>query len=79
MGTLKPKVAREKNSRSRSRLLGGYKPDPAQEARLNWLGTLPAADNRFVETVITCVLDTQPEMIREKVRRPLVLCRGALR
>ncbi len=47
-----------------------YKPDPASRSAIELTRHIAAADNRFVETVINGVLDTNPAMIPENVKTP---------
>jgi len=47
-----------------------YKPDPASRSAIELTRHIAAADNRFVETVINGVLDTNPAMIPENVKAP---------
>ncbi len=48
-----------------------YKPDPASRSAIELTRHIAAADNRFVETVINGVLDTNPAMIPENVKTPV--------
>ncbi len=47
-----------------------YKPDSASRSAIELTRHIAAADNRFVETVINGVLDTNPAMIPENVKTP---------
>src|SRR2546427_13236757 len=47
-----------------------YKPDPASRSAIELTRHIAAADNRFVETVINGVFDTNPTMIPENVKTP---------
>ncbi len=47
-----------------------YKPDTASRSAIELTRHIAAADNRFVETVINGVLDTNPAMIPENVKTP---------
>jgi len=47
-----------------------YKPDPASRSAIELTRHIAAADNRFVETVINGVFDTNPAMIPETVKAP---------
>ena len=47
-----------------------YRPDPASRSALELARHIAAADNRFVETVINGVFDTNPAMIPENVKTP---------
>jgi len=47
-----------------------YKPDPASRSAIELTRHIAAADNRFVETVINGVFDTNPAMIPESVKTP---------
>ncbi len=47
-----------------------YKPDPASRSAIELARHIAAADNRFVETVINGVFDTNPAMIPENVKTP---------
>jgi uncharacterized damage-inducible protein DinB len=47
-----------------------YKPDPASRSAMELARHIAAADNRFVETVINGVFDTNPAMIPETVKTP---------
>ncbi|HUC54447.1 MAG TPA: DinB family protein [Candidatus Cybelea sp.] len=47
-----------------------YKPDPASRSAIELARHIAAADNRFVETVIHGVFDTNPAMIPESVKTP---------
>src|SRR5436853_7203160 len=47
-----------------------YKPDPASRSAIELARHIAAADNRFVETVINGVCDTNPAMIPENVKTP---------
>ena len=47
-----------------------YRPDPASRSALELARHIAAADNRFVETVINGVFDTNPAMIPESVKTP---------
>jgi len=49
---------------------GEYKPDPNSRSAIELTRHIAAADNRFVETVINGVLDTNPAMIPENVKTP---------
>ncbi len=49
---------------------GDYKPDPASRSAIELTRHIAAADNRFVETVINGVFDTNPSMIPENVKKP---------
>jgi uncharacterized damage-inducible protein DinB len=48
-----------------------YKPDPASRSAIELTRHIAAADNRFVETVINGVFDTNPAMIPENVKTPV--------
>lgn len=48
----------------------GYKPDPAARTAIELARHIAAADNRFVETVINGVFDTNAAMIPENVKTP---------
>ena len=47
-----------------------YKPDPASRSAIELARHIAAADNRFVETVINGLFDTNPAMIPENVKTP---------
>ncbi len=47
-----------------------YKPDPVSRSANELARHIAAADNRFLETVINGVLDTNPAMIPENVKTP---------
>jgi uncharacterized damage-inducible protein DinB len=47
-----------------------YKPDPASRSAMELARHIAAADNRFVETVINGVFDTNPKLIPESVKTP---------
>ena len=47
-----------------------YKPDPASRSAIELTRHIAAADNRFVETLINGVFDTNPAMIPENVKTP---------
>src|SRR5260370_38160969 len=47
-----------------------YKPEPASRSAIELARHIAAADNRFVETVINGVFDTNPAMIPENVKTP---------
>jgi len=47
-----------------------YKPDPASRSAIELTRHIAAADNRFLETVINGVFDTNPAMIPENVKTP---------
>src|SRR5258707_12699194 len=47
-----------------------YKPDPASRSAIELTRHIAAADNRFVETVINGVFDTNPKLIPENVKTP---------
>jgi len=47
-----------------------YKPDSASRSAIELARHIAAADNRFVETVINGVFDTNPAMIPENVKTP---------
>ena len=47
-----------------------YKPDPASRSAIELTRHIAAADNRFVETVINGLFDTNPAMIPENVKTP---------
>jgi len=71
MGTLKTE------SRTTAKILQAvpagkpdYKPDPASRSAIELARHIAAADNRFVETVINGVFDTNPSMIPENVKTP---------
>ncbi len=49
---------------------GEYRPDPASRTAIELTRHIAAADNRFVETVINGVFDTNPAMIPENVKTP---------
>src|SRR5260370_41824001 len=49
---------------------GEYKPDPASRSAIELARHIAAADNRFVETVINGVFDTNPAMIPANVKNP---------
>src|SRR5258708_12864406 len=49
---------------------GDYRPDPASRSAIELTRHIAAADNRFVETVINGVFDTNPAMIPENVKTP---------
>src|SRR5260370_27937859 len=45
-----------------------YRPDPISKSALELVRHIAASDNRFVETVINGVFDTNPAMIPENVK-----------
>jgi uncharacterized damage-inducible protein DinB len=47
-----------------------YKPDPASRSAIELVRHIAAADNRFLETPINGVFDTNPSMIPENVKMP---------
>ncbi len=47
-----------------------YKPDPAARSAIELARHIAAADNRFLETVINGMFDTNPAMIPENVKTP---------
>jgi uncharacterized damage-inducible protein DinB len=47
-----------------------FRPDPASRSAIELARHIAAADNRFVETVINGVFDTNPAMIPENVKTP---------
>src|SRR5260370_19907083 len=47
-----------------------YKPDPASRSAIELTRHIAAADNRFLETVINGLFDTNPAMIPENVQAP---------
>ncbi len=47
-----------------------YKPDPASRSAIELTRHIAAADNRFLETVINGLFDTNPAMIPENVKTP---------
>lgn len=47
-----------------------YRPDPASRSAIELARHIAAADNRFVETVVNGVFDTNPAMIPENVKTP---------
>src|SRR5260370_30952006 len=47
-----------------------FRPDPASRTAIELTRHIAAADNRFVETVINGVFDTNPAMIPESVKTP---------
>src|SRR5260370_30193421 len=47
-----------------------FKPEPASRSAIELARHIAAADNRFVETVINGVFDTNPAMIPENVKTP---------
>src|SRR6266404_9370398 len=49
---------------------GEYRPDPASRTAMELTRHIAAADNRFVETAINGVFDTNPAMIPEKAKTP---------
>jgi uncharacterized damage-inducible protein DinB len=49
---------------------GEYRPEPAARSAIELVRHIAAADNRFVETVINGVFDTNPAMIPENVKTP---------
>jgi len=49
---------------------GEYRPDPASRTAMELTRHIAAADNRFVETAINGVFDTNPAMIPENVKTP---------
>ena len=49
---------------------GEYRPEPAARSAIELVRHIAAADNRFVETVINGVFDTNPAMIPENVKGP---------
>jgi uncharacterized damage-inducible protein DinB len=72
MGTLKVE------SRTTKKILGAvpadkceYRPDPISKTAIELARHIAAADNRFVETVINGVFDTNPSMIPENIKTPL--------
>jgi len=50
---------------------GEYRPDPASRTAMELTRHIAAADNRFVETAINGVFDTNPAMIPENVKTPV--------
>ena len=56
-----------------------YRPDPASRSANELARHIAAADNRFVETVINGVFDTNPARFRKTSRHPLKLHRGTRR
>ena len=48
-----------------------YRPDPISKTANELLRHIAASDNRFVETVINGVFDTNPSMIPENVKTPV--------
>src|SRR5258708_10494779 len=48
----------------------GYRPDPISKSAIELARHIAAADNRFVESVINGVFDTNPAMIPENVKTP---------
>lgn len=49
---------------------GEYRPDPTSRSAIELTRHIAAADNRFIETVINGVFDTNPAMIPENVKTP---------
>jgi uncharacterized damage-inducible protein DinB len=49
---------------------GEYRPEPAARSAIELVRHIAAADNRFVETVINGVFDSNPAMIPENVKTP---------
>ena len=49
---------------------GEYRPEPAARSAIDLVRHIAAADNRFVETVINGVFDTNTAMIPENVKAP---------
>jgi len=47
-----------------------YRPDPISKSAIELVRHIAAADNRFVESVITGVFDTNPAMIPDNVKTP---------
>ncbi len=47
-----------------------YRPDPISKSAIELVRHIAAADNRFVESVIKGVFDTNPAMISENVKTP---------
>jgi uncharacterized damage-inducible protein DinB len=47
-----------------------YRPDPAARSAIELARHIAAADNRFIETVINGVFDTNPAMIPENAKTP---------
>jgi uncharacterized damage-inducible protein DinB len=47
-----------------------FRPDPASRSALELARHIAAADNRFVETAVNGVFDTNPAMIPESVKTP---------
>ncbi len=47
-----------------------YRPDPVSKSAIELVRHIAAADNRFVESVINGVFDTNPAMIPENVKTP---------
>jgi len=47
-----------------------YRPDPISKSAIELVRHIAAADNRFVESVINGVFDTNPAMIPENVKTP---------
>src|SRR5713101_6010699 len=47
-----------------------YRPDPVSKSAIELVRHIAAADNRFVETVINGVFDTNPAMIPEELKTP---------
>jgi uncharacterized damage-inducible protein DinB len=47
-----------------------YRPDPASRTAIELARHIAAADNRFVETVINGVFDTNPGLLPESVKGP---------
>jgi len=64
-------------SRTTKKILGAvpaerceYRPDPISKTAIELARHIAAADNRFVETVINGVFDTNPSLIPESVKTP---------
>src|SRR5216684_3339638 len=49
---------------------GEYRPDPASRTAMELARHVAASDNRFVETAINGVFDTNPAMIPDNVKTP---------
>ncbi len=49
---------------------GDYKPDPNSRSAMELVRHIAAADNRFLETVINGVFDTNPALLPESVKTP---------
>jgi uncharacterized damage-inducible protein DinB len=49
----------------------GYRPDPISKSAIELARHIAAADNRFVETAINGVFDTNPAMIPDSVKTPV--------